>query len=125
MPPGLCRGRRTGHGGRRIRRVDRANGGEIAFTSKLFPRGSGRLLATEPLKALVIGACVRGLLMRYVESLCEEAGLGQVSKSTASRKYKRLRNHPTRARELLGAIAARQPDRFAHWVLPGARPQAG
>jgi RNA-directed DNA polymerase len=43
----------------------------------------------------------------------------------STRKYKRLRDHPTRARELLGAIAARQPDLFAHWVLPRARPQAG
>jgi hypothetical protein len=41
---------------------------------------------TEPLKALVIGAFVRGLSMRDVESLCEQAGLGPLSKSTASRK---------------------------------------
>ena len=31
----------------------------------------------------------------------------------------------TVVRLYLGAIAARQPDLFAHWVLPGARPQAG
>jgi transposase-like protein len=61
-----------------------------AFTSKLFPRGQ-RLLATEPLKAMVVGAFVRGLSMRDVESLCEEAGLGQVSKSTASRTCKEFR----------------------------------
>ncbi len=61
------------------------------YTSKLFPRGSKRLLHTEPLKALVIGAFVRGLSMRDVESLCEEAGLGQVSKSTASRICRELR----------------------------------
>ena len=48
------------------------------FVSKLFPRGK-RFLRTEPLKAMVIGAFVRGLSMRDVESLCEEAGLGQVS----------------------------------------------
>src|SRR3954463_4318479 len=54
------------------------------FVSKLFPRGT-KLLRTEPLKALVIGAFVRGLSMRDVESLCEEAGLGSVSKATASR----------------------------------------
>ncbi len=60
------------------------------FVSKLFPRGK-RFLATEPLKALVIGAFVRGLSMRDAESLCEEAGLGQVSKSTASRLCKELR----------------------------------
>ena len=60
------------------------------FVSKLFPRGK-RFLRTVPLKAMVIGAFVRGLSMRDVESLCEEAGLGQVSKSTASRICKELR----------------------------------
>src|SRR5205085_4314419 len=51
------------------------------FASKLFPRGT-KLVRTEPLKALVIGAFVRGLSMRDVE--CEKAGLGKLSKSTAS-----------------------------------------
>jgi hypothetical protein len=46
------------------------------FASKLFPRGT-KLVRTEPLKALVIGAFVRGLSMRDVESLCEQAGLGK------------------------------------------------
>jgi putative transposase len=54
------------------------------FVSKLFPRGT-KLLRTEPLKALVIGAFVRGLSMRDVESLCEKAGLGKLSKSTVQR----------------------------------------
>jgi putative transposase len=54
------------------------------FVSKLFPRGT-KLLRTEPLKAMVIGAFVRGLSMRDVESLCEQAGLGKLSKSTAQR----------------------------------------
>jgi hypothetical protein len=44
--------------------------------SRLFPRGS-KLLRTEPLRARVIGAFVRGLSMRDVESLCERAGLGE------------------------------------------------
>ena len=39
----------------------------------------------------MIGAFVRGLSMRDVESLCEEAGLGSVSKSTASRICSELR----------------------------------
>ena len=52
------------------------------FASKLFPR-TPKLLRTEPLKALVIGAFVRGLSMRDVESQCEQAGLGKLSKSTA------------------------------------------
>ena len=46
------------------------------FASKLFPR-TPKLLRTEPLKALVIGAFVRGLSMRDVESLREQAGFGK------------------------------------------------
>jgi transposase-like protein len=57
------------------------------FVSKLFPRG----LRTEPLKAMVIGAFVRGLWMRDVESLCEQAGLGKLFTSTASRICSELR----------------------------------
>jgi putative transposase len=60
------------------------------FASKLFPR-TPKLLRTEPLKALVVGAFVRGLSMRDVESLCEQAGLGKLSKSTASRMCEELR----------------------------------
>ena len=48
-------------------------------------------MRTEPLKALVIGAFVRGLSMRDVESLCEEAGLGKLSKATASRMCEELK----------------------------------
>src|SRR5207247_4443723 len=54
------------------------------FVSRLFPRAT-KVLRTEPLRAMVIGAFVRGLSMRDVESLCEKAGLGKLSKSTASR----------------------------------------
>jgi transposase-like protein len=39
----------------------------------------------------VVGAFVRGLSMRDVESLCEQAGLGKLSKSTASRICEELR----------------------------------
>jgi putative transposase len=49
------------------------------FVSKLFPRGT-KLLRTGPLRAMVIGAFVRGLSMRDIESLCEKAGLGKLSK---------------------------------------------
>src|SRR5450755_1291588 len=56
------------------------------FVSKLFPKWHcKRLLRTDPLKALIIGGFVRGLSMRDVESLCDEAGLGKTSKSTVSR----------------------------------------
>ena len=40
---------------------------------------------------MVIGAFVRGLSMRDIESLCEKAGLGKLSKSTASRICTELR----------------------------------
>src|SRR3954466_1297077 len=93
-PPGL-------RNGFRARRVQTAEGEleveipqvrEAAepFVSKLFPRGT-KLLRTEPLRAMVIGAFVRGLSMRDVESLCEQAGLGKLSKSTASRICSELR----------------------------------
>jgi len=56
------------------------------LVSKLFPKWHcKRLLRTDPLKALVIGGFVRGLSMRDVESLCEEAGLGKTSRSTVAR----------------------------------------
>jgi transposase-like protein len=41
---------------------------------------------------MVIGAVVRGLSMRDVESLCEKAGLGKVAKSTAQRICAELRD---------------------------------
>jgi transposase-like protein len=93
-------GKRNGYRPRRLRTAEGEVEVEVpqvreaaeTFTSKLFPRGSKRLLTTEPLKALVIGAFVRGLSMRDVESLCEEAGLGQVTKSTASRICRELRD---------------------------------
>src|ERR1700733_1216701 len=66
--------------------LPQARGAGIPFVSKLFPKWHcKRLLRTDPLKALVIGGVVRGLSMRDVESLCEEAGLGKTSKSTVSR----------------------------------------
>jgi transposase-like protein len=67
------------------------------FASKLFPR-TPKLIRTEPLKALVIGAFVRGLSMRDVESLCEEAGLGKLSKTTASRMCDELKERFERFR---------------------------
>src|SRR6202049_632256 len=67
------------------------------FASKLFPRAP-KLVRTEPLKALVIGAFVRGLSMRDVESLCEQAGLGKLSKATASRMCEELKERFERFR---------------------------
>jgi Transposase, Mutator family/Transposase IS116/IS110/IS902 family len=58
----------------------------MPFVSKLFPKWHcKRLLRTDPLKALIVGGFVRGLSMRDVESLCEEAGLGRTSRSTVCR----------------------------------------
>src|SRR3954466_16424082 len=93
-PPGL----RDGYRPRRLQtaegelRVELPQVREAAepFVSKLFPRGT-KLLRTEPLRAMVIGAFVRGLSMRDVESLCEQAGLGKLSKSTAARICSELR----------------------------------
>ncbi len=58
--------------------------------SKLFPCKT-KVLRTEPLRAMVIGAFVRGLSMRDIEALCAEAGLGSLSKATASRICQELR----------------------------------
>ena len=83
------------------------------FVLKLFPRGK-RVPRTEPLKAMVIGAFVRGLSMRDAESLCEEAGLGHVSKSTASRICKELRDRfaafygPRPVRDPAGGVVPRR-----------------
>jgi putative transposase len=60
------------------------------FASSLFPRGI-KLVRTEPLKAMVIGAFVRGLSMRDVESMCEKAGMGKLPKSTVSKICAELR----------------------------------
>ena len=66
--------------------IPQAREAAMPFVSKLFPKWHcKRLLRTDPLKALVIGGFVRGLSMRDVESLCEEAGLGKTSKSTVAR----------------------------------------
>ena len=74
----------TGEGELRIE-VPQVREAAIPFVSKLFPKWHcKRLLRTDPLKALVIGGFVRGLSMRDVESLCEEAGLGRTSKSTVA-----------------------------------------
>src|SRR2546429_3124128 len=74
----------TGEGELRIE-IPQAREVAMPFVSKLFPKWHcKRLLRTDPLKALVIGGFVRGLSMRDVESLCEEAGLGKTSKSTVA-----------------------------------------
>ena len=69
----------TGEGELRIE-IPQAREAAMPFVSKLFPKWHcKRLLRTDPLKALIVGGFVRGLSMRDVESLCEEAGLGKTS----------------------------------------------
>jgi putative transposase len=72
--------------------IPQAREAAIPFVSKLFPKWHcKRLLRTDPLKALIVGGFVRGLSMRDIESLCEEAGLGKTSKSTVARICAELR----------------------------------
>jgi putative transposase len=66
------------------------------------------IIRTRPLEALVIGAYVRGLSDRDIESLMREAGLGSLSRSTASNlcqelqdRYKAFRERSLAGIELL------------------------
>ncbi len=58
---------------------------------RVFP-ARRTVVRTRPLEALIIGGSVRGLSDRDIESRMQEAGLGQVSKSTASRICRDLRD---------------------------------
>src|SRR4029077_15778472 len=89
--PERQRGLRNGFRPRRLQtaegelriEIPQAREAAMPFVARLFPKWHcKRLLRTDPLKALVIGGFVRGLSMRDVESLCEEAGLGKTSKAT-------------------------------------------
>jgi transposase-like protein len=81
----------TGEGELRIE-IPQVRQAADPFVSKLFHQWhTKRLLRTDPLKALIIGGFVRGMSMRDIESLCEEAGLGSTSKSTVSRVCAELR----------------------------------
>jgi putative transposase len=61
------------------------------FVSRVIP-DVGTAIKTRPLEVLIIGAYVRGLSDRDIESLLEEAGLGKLSRSTASRICQELRS---------------------------------
>lgn len=61
------------------------------FVCRTIP-GTRTVIRTRPLEALIIGAYVRGLSDRDLESLLAEAGLGQLSKSSASRVCQELRD---------------------------------
>ncbi len=73
---------------------------------------------------------IRGWI-QYYGSYCRSA-LYRVFRSLdfalvkwATKKYKRLRGHKRRARKWLEAIAARQPNLFAHWQLLPAKSAIG
>jgi transposase-like protein len=106
---------RGSRNGVRSRRIQTAEGRlEVAipqlrncaerFVPKVIP-DTRVAIRTRPLEALIIGAYVRGLSDRDVESLVAEAGLGTVSKSTVSRNCKELRDRyrAFRARSLAQA----------------------
>jgi putative transposase len=88
--------------GTRPRRIQTAEG-EIAiampqvrdtltrFVSSVIP-DTRAIVRTRPLEALVIGAYVRGLSDRDIESLAREAGLGTISKTTVSTICRELRD---------------------------------
>ncbi len=61
------------------------------FVSSIIP-DTRAIVRTRPLEALVIGAYVRGLSDRDIESLAREAGLGHISRTTVSRICRDLRD---------------------------------
>ena len=70
--------------------VPQLRGAVERFVCRTIP-GTRTIVRTRALEALVIGAYVRGLSDRDLESLLAEAGLGQVSRSSASRVCQELR----------------------------------
>jgi putative transposase len=63
----------------------------VRFVSSTIP-DTKAVVRTRPLEALVIGADVRGLSDRDIESLAAEAGLGIISKTTVSTICRELRD---------------------------------
>ncbi len=63
----------------------------VRFVSTTIP-DTKAIVRTRPLEALVIGAYVRGLSDRDIESLAAEAGLGTISKTTVSTICRELRD---------------------------------
>jgi len=92
-------GSRNGHRPRRVQTAE----GEITiampqvrdsltrFVSTVIP-DTRTIVRTRPLEALVIGAYVRGLSDRDIESLAREAGLGSISKTAVSGICRELRD---------------------------------
>jgi len=92
-------GSRNGHRPRRVQTAE----GEITiampqlrdtltrFVSSVIP-DTRSIVRTRPLEALVIGAYVRGLSDRDIESLAREAGLGSISRTAVSTICRELRD---------------------------------
>lgn len=92
-------GSRNGHRPRRVQTAE----GEITiampqvrdtltrFVSSVIP-DTKAIVRTRPLEALVIGAYVRGLSDRDIESLAREAGLGAISRTAVSGICRELRD---------------------------------
>jgi transposase-like protein len=70
--------------------VPQIRGAAEKFVSNVLPNGR-TAVRTRPLEALIIGGWVRGLSDRDIESLVEEAGLGQLSKTAVCEITKELR----------------------------------
>src|SRR5499427_5381557 len=93
-----ARGWRNGNRPKRVQtaegeleiQVPQIRGAAEKFVSNVLPNGR-TAVRTRPLEALIIGAWVRGLSDRDIESLVEEAGLGQLSKTAVCETTKELR----------------------------------
>jgi putative transposase len=71
--------------------MPQVRGGLERFVSSVIP-DTRAIVRTRPLEALVIGAYVRGLSDRDIESLAREAGLGTISRTTVSTICRELRD---------------------------------
>ncbi len=95
----MAAGSRNGHRPRRIQTaegeitiaVPQVRGSLTRFVSSVIP-DTRAIVRTRPLEALVIGAYVRGLSDRDIESLAREAGLGSISRTAVSTVCRELRD---------------------------------
>jgi transposase-like protein len=118
--------------GTRPRRVQTAEGEIVVavpqvrdsltrFVSSVIPDVRG-IVRTRPLEALVIGAWVRGLSDRDIESLAREAGLGTISRSTVSTICRELRDR-YRAFRARGLVEVRLLALFCDAIYLPVRPE--
>jgi transposase-like protein len=92
-------GSRNGHRPRRVQTAEgeitigipQVRGSLERFVSSVIP-DTRAIVRTRPLEALVIGAYVRGLSDRDIESLAREAGLGSISRTAVSGICRELRD---------------------------------